>query len=388
MGEKPKTPLTPEEQRKAAIAAEKRSKEYQDAVKANGSESKKMQNVAPSSYNPITADTISNDIYSKTNSRNLMIQDGLGEQAWFDNNNLIVGNPHLREIPTPITFTINISEFDSSTALRSFKNGPSKPIELQLNCSISRINVSMKHIINKTNTRTGFLLTFWGMEPDVITGSGSTGLFMNQFGLTDLMSMTGTVEELGFKDAISSAYKASPKVLSNLQKAARSENLFSVSGYQGNEQGKANRRVANAKLAASELTTLLSGSGNDMFRVAAQDAFVELLALFRNNGLIRYDNPNIMNGEELSLNKEQVAQNVYSEKYGDTTATRNARQNDIMVKGNVDFHYKSNLYQGYFKSLSWILDSENPFQWKFDFVFQVQKTFSQVYYPNATRKTY
>jgi len=122
------------------------------------------------------------------------------------------------------------------------------------------------------------------------------------------------------------------------------------------------------------------GVNPDMFQVAAQDAFIEFLALFRNNGLTRFDNPGNITDADMSLQKEQLKQDIYSDTYGDTTYSRLARKNDIMLKGNIDFHYKSNLYQGYFKSLQWMLDSDHPFQWQFDFVFQVQKTMSLVYY--------
>lgn len=260
-------------------------------------------------------------------------KDLLNTQPWYSNKNLVTGNPHIKQINTPVTFSINLQEFDSSTALYATKNtnGENTPLELRLNCSLSRFNLNMKHIINKTNTRTGFHLTFWGMEADVITGSGSTGAFMNQWGLTSLMSLANKNIGLDLKQA-----------------------LGITGSYSYNE---------------------------DMFRVAAQDAFIELLSLFRNNGLTRYGNPLSPKTDSDPPNREKLDPSVYSETYGDSTYSRNANKNDIMVKGNVDFHYKSNLYQGYFKSLSWIMDSDNPFQWQFDFVFQVQKTFSQIYYP-------
>ena len=299
----------------------------------------------------VYAQAVNQKTYEDTNIRTLEDPSNLDNQAWFDNQALVTGNPHLREIATPITFTLNLTEFDSSTALKS--NG--KPLELQLNCSLSRFSINMKHIINKSNTRTGFHLTFWGMEPDTITGSGSTGVFMNQWGVTSLMSLDGSPDSYGLSDMIT-------------------DSLQSRSGG-----------ALASRNATSQTQVMLHNS--ESLRIAAQDAFIELLSLFRNNGLVHYDNPTLISENSMDLQREQMSQNVYSEKFGDSTYTRNARQNDVMVKGNIDFHYKSNLYQGYFKSLAWILDSEHPFHWQFDFVFQVQKTFSQLYYPRSSPLT-
>ena len=38
---------------------------------------------------------------------------------------------------------------------------------------------------------------------------------------------------------------------------------------------------------------------------------------------------------------------------------------------------------GYFKSLSWNQDAANPFQWTFNFVFQVEKTLGYVFSPTG-----
>jgi hypothetical protein len=159
---------------------------------------------------------------------------------------------------------------------------------------------------------------------------------MNQFGVTDLMSLAVTPDELF--DAAEEAGQGAP---------------------------------------------LLNTPRNSRLRVAAQDAFVELLSLFRNNGITRYKRDNYEDGDSVTINRDQIQQSVWSEKYGDTSYTRNARNNDVMVKGNVVMKFKSNYYHGYFKSLSWTMDAENPFQWKFDFTFQVQKTVSFVFYPRA-----
>lgn len=44
-------------------------------------------------------------------------------------------------------------------------------------------------------------------------------------------------------------------------------------------------------------------------------------------------------------------------------------------------NYRNNKYLGYFKSLSWTMDAEHPFQWKFNFTFQVERTLTAYFYP-------
>ena len=282
-------------------------------------------------YIPLTSDAIEESTLSNLNDRGLFDPTGLDETPWYEDKNLLVGNPHLKSVPTPVSFTINLREFSTPLMISQ-----GNPLTIKLNCSLDQLTVNMKHIVNKSNTRTGFHMTFWGMEPDTISGSGSTGVFMNQFGVTDLMSLASTPDE-----------------------------LFDAAEEAG--QGAA----------------LYNTPSKSRLRVAAQDAFIELLSLFRNNGITRYKRDNYTGSDSVTINRDQLERSVWSEKYGDSTYTKNARNNDVMVKGNVVMKYKSNYYHGYFKSLSWIIDSDNPFQWKFDFTFQVQKTVSFVFYPKV-----
>lgn len=245
----------------------------------------------------------------------LVISEGLDAVDPLANG--LVGNPHLKRIARPISFKILLNDFLPSTFL---SNGDS-PLELKLNCSLSQFNIQMKHVINKSNTRTGFHLTFWGMEPDTITGSGSTGVFINSAGLTALMSLNH-IPEVSLEDMES-----------------------------------------------------LDGSETPG-RVTAQDNFVELLSVFKNNGIVRFHTENY--DDAISSRKQLEA--VWSEQYGANTFERGARNNDVLSKGSVLLSYKNNLFQGYFKNLSWTMDADNPYQWKFDFTFLVQKTINFVRY--------
>ena len=213
----------------------------------------------------------------------------------------------------------------------------------------------MKHIINKANTRSGVHLTFWGMEPDIVTGSGSTGLFMNRYGITEIMSLEDDTDFL--EDQIDqSAYgQSSPNA--------------NGQPYTGPDSSP----VALAKLRGMYY--------NHRFRVAAQDAFIELLSLFKNNGITRFVSPNI---DSPFNNRTQLTPTIWSAQSGSNTYQQSARNNDVMVKGYVIMNFKGNVYQGYFKSLTWTMDANSPYQWKFDFIFQVQRTINYVFYTQST----
>jgi len=279
-------------------------------------------------------------------NQELVITDGIDNLPWYKDPATLIGNRGLL-LSSPAYFTINLKEFDMTQPLPN-KAGGTNPLVIRLNCGLSDFNISMKHIVNKSNTRTGFHMTFWGMEPDTITGSGSTGIFLNRTGVTDMMSLDGSLADNSLYQIAHDAYgNKSPS---------------SISGQYG----------------ADILSSL--NEADSPLKVAAQDAFIELLATFRNNGIIRYINQNYDNSSQ-TIGRSQIQNSVWSEKYGGSSYTRQARVNDVMVKGNVVLHYRSNIYHGYFKTLSWVMDAEHPFHWKFDFTFQVQKSISQVFYP-------
>jgi hypothetical protein len=117
---------------------------------------------------------------------------------------------------------------------------------------------------------------------------------------------------------------------------------------------------------------------SEAMRVAAQDAFVEFLSLFKMNGNVWYHNAGYQNtGQDLT----QAGTSLYSSTTGISNTQMNARNNDILTRGYVTMRYKSNTYYGFFKSLSWQMSAEKPFQWTFSFVFQVERTINQLYLP-------
>ena len=260
---------------------------------------------------------------------------------------MVTGNPRIRKFVSPVSFRMLVKDKGGFTLGTQGSSGI--PIEVQLNASVKSYNKTMKHVYNKTNTRTGIHLTFWGMQADVIEATCTTGVFMNQLGLTDFSSSILQNSEL--TDLLAEGF------------------AHVVDANNGDVV------IANA---AMKQNTNMSPSA---FRVAAQDAFVELLSIFKSNGNIWF-RPNNYTGR---LNdKDQAGISAWSPQTGVTTQQGNSRNNDVMTRGYIAMNLKDNTYLGYFKSLSWQMDAEHPFQWTFNFVFQVERTITLLEYPRLT----
>jgi hypothetical protein len=304
-------------------------------------------------------------------------------QPWYEDTNLLTGNPRLhKQGGFPITFEVYMDQMSANSLLTTQQNG-GRPVTIPLNCSLERFKVSSRHIINKEPTRTGFHLTMWGMAADVIEGSGSTGLMINQFGVTDFFSLAGTTSEA--TNAVLNAFTHSPSGV----------DVAEVGLPTGNPIQPATPLTAEvANLNAIQVAgggNLQPLSSSEPFRIAAEDAFVELLSLFKMNGTTYLqpsgypfdsDNNNLPNISNNANNTSALA--VYSSGVGATDFEIKARSNDVYKRGYVNMKFRNSQYLGFFKSLSWTLDAEKPYQWKFSFVFQVERTLSLVYYPTPT----
>jgi len=124
----------------------------------------------------------------------------LSATAWYADTGLVTGNPRIRASVQPVSFIVFLDRNDSSQVLsvpnvNNQSPGSAQPIEIQLNTSLTTFEIGSKHVFNRTPSRTGMHITLWGMEPDLITGTGTTGVFMNQFGLTDFMSTAGLPDD-------------------------------------------------------------------------------------------------------------------------------------------------------------------------------------------------
>lgn len=283
----------------------------------------------------------------------------LTNTAWYADTGLVTGNPHIRASVQPVSFIVYLDRNDPTNFLHN--PATNKPIEIQLNTSMATFEVASKHVINRTPSRTGMHITLWGMEPDLISGTGTTGVFMNKFGITDFMSTVGINDGIvklltsGLTSPQSGVVKKPPRLT-------------------------ADQIIANMNL----------GSPNEAFRVAAQDAFIEFLKLFQMNGNVwfysqQYATNNGNNATNLGTigQTQQESPSAWSKQTGTTSFQQHARNNDVMTRGYVAMKYRNNVYLGYFKSLSWTQDAESPFQWKFNFTFQVEKTYTSLYYHNV-----
>jgi hypothetical protein len=261
----------------------------------------------------------------------------LANTPWYADTGMITGNPRIRTSVQPVAFTVYFDRNDPTQFLQN--PASNQPIEIQLNTSMSSFEITSKHVYNRTPSRTGMHITLWGMEPDLINGSGTTGVFMNQFGLTDFMSVAGINDDI--------------------------TTLLSQAGL--------------------SLGSLQLNNPNEAFRVAAQDAFIEFLKLFQMNGNVWYHSQSYANGTNLGTigQTEQTSPTAWSSKTGASSFQQHSRNNDVMSRGYVAMRYRNNIYLGYFKSLSWTQDAESPFQWKFNFTFQVEKTYTALYYSNV-----
>lgn len=259
----------------------------------------------------------------------LVNTDGLNRVPWYaDKNVLQVSSPN-QDVGFPVTFQIyyNIAQ-------------DPLPIVIALKASVRSHQKAMRHLSTRSRTKTGQRVNLWGMVPDQITGQASTGLMANQLGITDFLSLSTVPQDV--QDLVLQAFQSSDMVRSDVVQSQLSNGGF--------------------------------------MRVAAKDAFVELLALFRNNGTVWFQNQNYTG---YTTGAEQMAADVWSPATGSTTFQNAARRNDVMTRGKVVMNFRNAAYYGYFKSLNWVMDATNPFRWNFNFVFQVESTIASVSVPNS-----
>lgn len=259
-----------------------------------------------------------------------VITEGLDNQAWFDKDPTagggLVGNPHLVQVSNPAWFELRLNKVDGT----SLSDSTGNPLKIRLVSSLQSVNTKSEHIVNRTETATGLLITFWGSQPDSIVGRGKTGLFLNTFGLTSYMSSKGSLEANNLLDHLESVFQNSPKTWAKILQ----------------EQEK--------------------------LRVASQDAFMEFTALFKNNGVTRFV-PQIAAVEAGKDDK------VWSPSAGATGFQMRGRVGDTFTRGHVAFKYKGQTYLGYFKSLEFTADAKTPFVWDFTFNFRVLRSISPVF---------
>jgi hypothetical protein len=285
----------------------------------------------------------------------IVITTNLDATPWYQDTTLVTGNKRIRSFVTPVSFVL-ILKNKNGVALcnQSTADGTAhgQPIQVQLNASIRNFQKTSKHVYNKQQGRTGWHVTMWGMQADLIEGQCTTGVFMNQLGLTDFLSTA----------------QVSTDLVAVLNKGFWALETDSAGDVQ----------VENA-----EGNQMFSGSTSS-FRVAAQDAFVELLSLFKNNGNIWFrtdNNTGSLSGDQMS------GVSAWSPTLGISSQQGHSRNNDVFARGAIAMTLKDSTYLGYFKSLQWTQDAKDPFQWHFSFVFQVERTITLLELPPTSTGT-
>lgn len=286
----------------------------------------------------------------------LVISQGLDETPWFNNRDIVQVNGATAAVDAPIKFQVYFDD----------PNQPMSPV-IELNASVSRFDRGMRHIRNSQQTRTGILVTLWGLEPDMITGSGSTGLFMNEFGVTDFLSLSDTSSP-EIQRLMTEGFQQLKKTTAPNTPAAPTPDPRLVVPPSPNP-------LANHHLRAQDQGPYTSP---DSMRIAAKDAFMELLALFRQNGMVWFQGST--GGSSVDVN--QFAPNAWSSQFGLSLAQMNARRNDVAARGGVIMTFRNAKYYGYFTNLSWDEDATKPFSWNFNFAFKVERTSKQVFSPS------
>lgn len=300
-----------------------------------------------------------NDAQFAALSPSVVILKGLDETPWYQDQGMIVGNLPARSQVTPISFTVVVDDNAGPFVLSSRgRNGT--PIQVQLEANLQESSISMKHVFFKKPSRTGIHVTLWGMQADIIEGRGSTGVMMNQLGLTDFMSVANATQDL------------IELVTSGFQHTSTEEGSWPVRDNSGNV-------LDESPDVFTQTVQQKTNSLPSTFRVAAQDAFQEFLSLFKMNGVTWFPGGDPPPGLPTQTQQSTAA---WSPSLGATSYQVHGRNNDVMSRGAVIMVMEGNSYQGYFKSLSWTQDANDPYQWHFNFVFQVERTSTLLYYPS------
>lgn len=317
----------------------------------------------------------------------MIVTEGLDNEPWYQNNNLLVGNPHLQQIQQfPVIFKVFLDR-DSLVPLTDSGNTPGgHPIEIPLNCSLSKFTLTSRHIYDASPTRTGFHITFWGMAADVIAGEGSTGVFLNQFGLTDFLSLDGNPSKA--TQLVLEAFSHSPSSTNTQVTTVQTEGVGGTAAFLSTKRITPKTPILSA-LQQYQNQAIAGGPPSfqvDAFRIAAEDAFIELLSLFKMNGTtwLSPTGYGFDDSQNTSDTPNPVSVSQFSTLVGASTAEIQGRNNDVYRRGYVVMNFRNNQYLGYFKTLSWVMDANNPYQWKFSFVFQVERTLSLAYFPSTT----
>ncbi len=357
-------------------------------IASNASDSPTSSDRTAVAYKALTNNDISQAEYNALTPE-IVITDGLsGITPWYKDPGLITGNPRLRQQVEPVTFKIYLEDFTLSS-----KGRTGQPIVLQLNASMKSYSLAMKHLFTQQKTRTAFHITMWGMQADMLEGQCTTGVFMNQFGLTDYFSTFRPGTELQQLLSSGVGLQSFATTVSPDQK-----NSVLSGNFGANEGGVVSEtQTAGSQSQYNETLKNMNSNNSNItdstaFRVAAQDAFQELLSLFKMNGSVwlwnkTYSPQIASNGTVVVKGNPSEARDwtgidAWSPAVGMSASQINSRNNDALTRGAVVMEFRNFVYEGYFKSLQWTMDASNPFRWDFSFNFQIERTVGREYVPS------
>jgi hypothetical protein len=305
----------------------------------------------------------------------VVVNTGLDVTPWYNDTALITGNPRLRKEVVPVVFEIVLHDNHTGSDFTLSSQGKTgNAIDIQLNASMTSFSINSKHIFHNQRTRTGFHITLWGMQADMIEGKCSTGVFMNQLGLTDFFSTSTMSDQM--KKLVTSGFSLRENP-STYNKTTKQTALLKAGGDLGGT-------FVGGAVNKGDYDTIVNKQTKqpqEAFRVAAQDAFQEFLSLFKNNGIVWNTGGKVPTGGNGSTTNPGSVVQSWSASNGVSSAQLLARNNDVLSRGHVLMKFKNTAYSGYFKTLSWQIDASKPYSFDFSFTFQVESTMSILYTP-------
>jgi len=360
---------------------------------------------------PVSGTALTSDQYASLyNVLNppLVITTNLDQQPWYENDDIVQQNhpswnpeevwseeqQRYVKLPPPANpFPVCFQVFFEPNYGSRLGATPSRPVTINLKASINSHEKAMQHIISKQKTRTGLLIDLWGMQPDSITGQGSTGIMQNQLGITDYISLMKPNDQ---------ALAAVRQGFSLLTQATSPLNPLTTIATAASQAEAASAAAAAMRQGFATTVSTITDSADtqvsvsaDSFRVAARDAFAEFLWLFKNNGSVWFRSSgytgitdafaasqvdalaaaNAAVRQGFTTNSQsQLGPDAWSSTTGQSTFQTVNSRNDVMTRGHVVMYFRNAAYAGYFKSLTWSLDATSPFRWNFTFVFAVEST--------------
>lgn len=262
------------------------------------------------------------------------------------------------------------------------------------------IRISMNKIIDKVQTRGGFVFFNWGDDIDVIQADGVAGSFLRPH-----MNAANASKAMGIKQYTSIPFKSSDGVgtdgLSQIASDSISEsdgNFVSASSSETSSLSSANsmEKYMQSNPAYRNITEL------DRRDTWPYHKLSQLVMMYRSNGIrireYKLQTPNQIDtsAEAIQLERYNAAMGRYQLAGGDNNpnssfldAIFNYEQGPARSKRPlftpIECHYDGNIYIGFFQRFDLSEAAENPYTFSYSFTFNVLKIeYNRVYNRYAT----